>query len=56
MLTYAKTHLSSVDLDHAGAMANAFLNKQYVPLLERFDWWLYLEPLDPKLVDATGSM
>jgi tetratricopeptide (TPR) repeat protein len=56
MLAEAKKKLKSADFNYAKSLAEAFLDEAKVPLLENFERWKQLLPLDPAQVNADGTI
>jgi Tfp pilus assembly protein PilF len=56
MLAVAEEKLQPADFKYAKALAAAFLDEAAVPALEKFPRWKKLKALDPKLVNADGSI
>jgi len=56
MLAEAAKKLKPADSNYAKALAAAFLDESKVPALEKFPRWKKLQPLDPALVNADGTI
>ena len=56
ILSEAEKKLQPADFKYAKALAVAFLDKFKVPELEKFPRWKKIQPLDPALVDADGTI
>ena len=56
ILAQAKKKLKTADFNYAKALAEAFLDESKVPDLERRARWKKLQPIDPALVNADGTI
>ena len=56
MLAEVEKKLQPAAFKYAKALAAAFLDETKVPALEKFPRWKKLQPLDPALVNADGTI